>query len=207
MQIQTFVLGQLNTNCYLLSCPQTGQAVIVDPADEGDLISQELLKDHLTLQSIILTHGHFDHVLGLLELKLNFKAPIVIHLQDQFLLKNTQASALHWLKLSVDPVPLADQFMVDGQIIRFGQQSLQVIHTPGHTPGSVCLYSAADRLCLTGDTLFKNAIGRTDLSYSQPSEMERSLQKLAQLPPATTIYPGHGEISTIGDELISRQNS
>ena len=200
MNITTLALGPLNTNCYITSCPQTLETIIIDPADEGSLISEKILEQKLKPKYIILTHGHFDHVLGLLEVKLNFDIPILIHTDDQFLLKKTQSNAHHWLKMKVDPVPPADSYLKDDQTIKFGTQTLKIIHSPGHTPGSICLYSAQNKLCFTGDTLFKNAIGRTDLSYSDPKLMQQSLKKLFKLPATTTIYPGHGTTSTISEE-------
>lgn len=184
LQFETFSLGQLATNSYLLWDEKSDSAVIVDPADEGGFLSQEIISRQLTLKAILLTHGHFDHVLGLLELKLNFpQAPIMLHKKDEFLLESLQKRAEHWLKMRVDPAPAVDQFLQENQKIALGSQFLQVLETPGHTPGSVCFFN--DQLILTGDTLFADGVpGRTDLSYSSPYQLKSSLKKIHSLPKA-----------------------
>ena len=201
MQIQTLILGSLNTNCYLVSCSSNKETIIIDPADEGDFISQEILKLKLKPKAIILTHAHFDHALAILEVKLNFNIPIILHSKDIPLYKNISRSSLHWLKRKTDPLPLPDQFIEDKERIKFGKKYLTTLETPGHTPGSICLYSKKESLIFTGDTLFKNGIGRTDLSYSNPKDMTTSLKKLSQLPPSTKVFSGHGESTTIKKEL------
>lgn len=192
MQIETFSLGQLDTNCYLVWCEKTHEAIVIDPADEGGFISEKILELDLKPITIVLTHGHFDHILGLLELKLNFaKTPILMHQDDLFLLKSVQKRAKHWLKMKVDPAPPPDKFITDGDEIKFGQKILKVMHTPGHTPGSICLYN--DKIMFTGDTLFADGIiGRTDFSYSDPKKMQQSLQKIKKLSGSRKMYPGHG---------------
>src|SRR3989344_2226342 len=171
-EILKLTLGELDTNCYLVWCPTTFETLIIDPADSGDFITETLLSRQLHPVAIILTHGHFDHVLGLLELKLNFPVPIMMAKTDQFLLAQAARSAHHWLKHPVDPVPPADSFLKDGQKITFGHSMLTVMATPGHTPGSVCLHN--DDFILTGDTLFKDGVGRTDFHYSKPLQLAQS---------------------------------
>ena len=192
MQIETLKLGQLDTNCYLAWCEKTDETIIIDPADEGGFISEKILELNLKPVAIILTHGHFDHILGLLELKLNFpKTPIMVHEADLFLIESVQKRAQHWLKMQVNPAPKVDKLLKEGNQIKFGQEALTVLHTPGHTPGSICLYS--DLIMFTGDTLFRDgAIGRTDLSYSSPKKIQQSLKKIKDLPGSQQMYSGHG---------------
>jgi hydroxyacylglutathione hydrolase len=208
MEIKTLKLGPLQTNCYLVWCPKTLEAIIIDPADEAGFITQEILNLKLKPKYIVLTHGHFDHVLGVLELKLNFNLPILLHQKDLSLYNQTQKSAQYWLQRQVDPIPPPDKFIKQNDRIKFGKETLKVIETPGHTPGSICLYSITtphkNTLLFTGDTLFKNAIGRTDFSYSSPKDMQSSLKKLLQLPPKTKVYPGHENKTTIAQELLSQ---
>jgi hydroxyacylglutathione hydrolase len=192
MQIETFKLGQLDTNCYLVWCEETQEAIVIDPADEGGFISEEILRLSLKPVAIVLTHGHFDHILGLLELKLNFRVPIMVHEADLFLVESVQQRAQHWLKTQVDPAPKPDRLLKEGDKVRFGKEVLSVIHTPGHTLGSICLYN--NEVMFTGDTLFRDGvIGRTDLSYSSPKKMRQSLIKIRELPGSRQMYAGHGE--------------
>ncbi|MBT3249491.1 MAG: MBL fold metallo-hydrolase [Candidatus Pacebacteria bacterium] len=192
MQIETLKLGQLDTNCYLAWCEITDEAIIIDPADEGGFISEKILELGLKPVAIILTHGHFDHILGLLELKLNFpQVSIMMHEADLFLTESVQKRAQHWLKMQVAPAPKIDKFLVEGDLVEFGQEVLTIIHTPGHTPGSICLHD--DQMMFTGDTLFRDGvIGRTDLSYSSPKKMYKSLEKIRELSGSRQMYAGHG---------------
>jgi hydroxyacylglutathione hydrolase len=191
MQIETLVLGPLDTNCYIAWCEVTQQAVVIDPADSGDVISEFILRENLDLQAILLTHAHFDHVLGLLELKLNFaQASILMHKADMFLLESVQSRALHWLKYEVDPTPPPDRFITEGDEVVFGEEALRVIETPGHTPGSVCFYD--DQHIFTGDTLFADGIGAADHSYSNKRDLHKSLERLRALTKNRRGFAGHG---------------
>ncbi len=207
VQINTLTLGALQTNCYLVNCVKTLDAIIIDPADDGETIVEEVLTRQLHPLAIILTHGHFDHVLGCLSVKLAFDIPIYLHPSDNFLIKKAQASAEHWTKLSADPVPPADRQLVDGQIISFGQISFQVIHSPGHTPGSCTLLFSPDfnpnhneanlttnnQILFAGDVIFKDGFGRTDFQYSRRGQLFKSIDRIRQLAPNALTYPGHGE--------------
>lgn len=202
LKIKTLSLGELNTNCYIIWDKETLKAWVVDPADSGDLISEEIVREGLHLEKIILTHGHFDHILGLLEVKLNFPhAPIYLHKKDLFLVKSVQERVNFWLKRKVDPVPLPDTNYKEDSTLKLSGKEFKVIETPGHTPGSVCLYCSQENLLISGDTLFKHAIGRTDFKYSDHEKIKKSLEKLINLPANTIIYPGHGKQTTIKDEV------
>jgi len=191
-EIVTLTVGDLDTNCYLVSCEYSGETLIIDPGDSGDFITQEIIDRHLQPMAIVLTHGHFDHVLGALELKLNFQIPLLLHHADEFLLKRAKESAEHWLKHPVDPVPTADGFVDDGQLIAFGDCHLQVRHVPGHTPGSIALFD--DHNVFTGDTWFKDGPGKAEHSYGKPLELSKSLAVLHELGRDRFKYPGHGEM-------------
>lgn len=198
MNLQTFVLGDLQTNCYLLD--ENHEAIIIDPADDGDFLNEELSRQNLTLQAVILTHGHFDHCLGLLSLATAWpKLPIMLHSADHFLIDQAQASARHWLNREIDPVPKANQTLSDGQTINFANETLKVIHTPGHTPGCIALLSEKqdndETYLFTGDTLFADGVGRTDFAYSNHQDLLKSLTKLKQLKEVgaySLALPGHG---------------
>jgi len=221
MNIIPLSLGSLQTNCYLIWDTRTRECLIIDPADEADFISTTILENKLIPVGIILTHGHYDHCLAVLELKLIFNVPIYLHQDDNFLYKNTNKSAKYHSKLNVFKSPPVDFFLEDNQTITFGESFLNVIHTPGHTPGSICLSSVIPDLTssraksrdlippvitsfgipnrsdltppilFTGDTLFADGVGRTDLSYSSKPDQRNSLKKIYNLPPDTLIYPGH----------------
>jgi len=199
MQVETFVLGDLQTNCYLLHHDQ--EAVIIDPADDGDFLNEELSRRNLKLVAVVLTHGHFDHCLGLLSLKLAWPdLKIYLHPADNFLLEKAVDHAQFWLHRQVDPVPMANCELRDGQKLDLLGETFTIIHTPGHTPGCICLLSekqADDEIYLfSGDTSFKNGIGRTDFSYSDHFKMKTSLAKLKKMKQDdqySLALPGHGE--------------
>lgn len=194
--IQTLVVGEMETNCYLVS--DSDECLIIDPGDDADFITQTILESKLKPVAIVLTHGHFDHALGCLELKLNFQIPVMLHKNDLKLYSSANQSALHWLKKRTLKVPPIDQYIKEGDEIKLGNEKLRVIESPGHTPGSICLMAASCQppAVFTGDTLFANGVGRTDFSYSSPSDLQTSLAKLkavcCQL--SAVIYPGHGDL-------------
>lgn len=200
MKVETYTLGPLATNCYLVWGEGTKEAIIIDPADEGDFIAQKILSLELKPKSIVATHGHFDHILAATELKLAFQIPFLLNQADQPLLSRAQTTARHFTGLKVDPPPNIDSFLAEGDKITFGESSLQVIQTPGHTPGSICLYTP--NTLFSGDTLFKKGIGRTDFSYSSHEALLNSIQqKIFKLPPDTITYPGHGEPTSLKEEI------
>lgn len=190
MQVLCFPVGEMSANCYYLIDESTQNCFIIDPGDDAEFLSTEILKRQLRPQAVLLTHGHFDHLLGTLELSLNFNLPVYLHPKDLFLYQKASRSARrfqpknHTLKPPAHPLSLTD-----GQMLILGESTLKVIHTPGHTPGSVCFYDPP--LLFTGDTLFADSVGRTDLAYSSKSDLEHSLRHLYSLPTNTLIYPGH----------------
>lgn len=234
MKIERYVLGPLATNCYLVYDESSFEGVIIDPADEGNFISQKILDLGVEPKFIIATHGHFDHLLAALELKLNFNTPFLMHKADIPLLARTQDSARYFTGLKVDPPANVDKFLKEGDVLKFGQEKLKVIETPGHTPGGICLYGQQESrkrskgrhaefisaskvlnrvqgdkqemvpILFSGDTLFCQGVGRTDFSYSSTKDLIKSLkEKILVLPEDTCVYPGHGEVTTIGKEKES----
>ncbi len=199
MKIEILPLGQLQTNCYIAHCG--GEAVIVDPADESEFIAEKIQRLNLKPLAILATHGHFDHILAAGELQMIFNVPFYIHPSDEFLLKEINKSANFWLKNKFNyPLPKETIELKNGFRFKFGDCELKIMETSGHTPGSVCFLS--DGVIFSGDTLFKNGVGRTDFSYSDKTQLEKSLEKIFRLAPETTVYPGHGEKTTIGNEKI-----
>ncbi len=200
MRIETLILGELKTNCYLLI--EGDICMVIDPADSADFILEKIQRQNLKLTCLIATHGHFDHILCAGEIQLSYDVPLYIDKSDEFLVKRLNATAQHFL--GYDPVALPPKkstyFPENDQDIVIEPFSFRLLHVPGHTPGSVALYFPREEVVFTGDTLFKEAVGRTDLSYSNKEELKKSLLTLMKLPDETIVYPGHGDLTTIGEE-------
>lgn len=198
MLIAKTVVGPLQTNCYLYGCPETRRAVVIDPGDEGDLIRRELKRHGYELVKVILTHGHSDHIMALDDVLAGFEAPVMIHAEDAAMLGDPERNLSVYMGRSFAfRKPVLE--LQDGQEIAVGNRKLKVLHTPGHTPGSICL--AGNGLVLSGDTLFSGGVGRTDLPGGSMKALVDSIrEKLLVLPDETLVYPGHGPETTIGAE-------
>lgn len=195
LTIQTLIVGQLQTNCYIISDPLTHKALIVDPADASEYISDVLEIASLVPIGIVATHGHFDHILGAFGLQVTYGIPFHIHGDDVFLVRRMQDSARHFLKrTNIDPAPTITGQLRDGQVLKVGKESVRVLHVPGHTPGSVAIDVAPSSSILVGDAFFADGgVGRTDASYGDPEELKRSIARIINETTVATIYPGHGE--------------
>ncbi len=208
MEIKTFILGELQTNCYLVWNKDTKEGIIIDPADEANYISGQVLYLGITPLYLLATHGHFDHLLAASELQLAFGIPLLLHQNDLPIVKRMRESAQWWLKRKIIEKPPEkinfigeDNFIDQNDRIRLGNTVLEVIHTPGHSPGGICLFNRKEKILFTGDSLFAGVVGRTDLPYSSKEALKNSLQKLSRLPPKTIIYPGHGESTSLKKAL------
>lgn len=200
MKIETFVLGDVRTNCYLLINEETKEALVVDPADRADVIVRKLIDEGLTLKAILLTHGHGDHILAVGALKKQFGVKVYAAKAEEALLSDTAqnlSKALFGIEVTVKP----DVLLEDGQEFEAAGIRLRMLHTPGHTPGGCCYYQAEKKILFSGDTLFCGSIGRTDFPGGSLSELVRSVkEKLLVLPEDVKVYPGHEEMTTIGHE-------
>jgi len=201
MRVIKLELGQLQANCFLVIDRLTDKALIIDPGDEPDFIISKVQEEEIKPIAIIATHGHFDHVMAVNELKLAFKIPFWLSKIDVTLLKRIRSSAQYFAQVDPGPAPQVDRYLRQGGKIVFGKEKLTVIETPGHTPGGISLYSKKEKLVFTGDTLFAGGdIGRTDYSYGDSQALEKSIKRILKLPKETIIYPGHGDETTVEKE-------
>ena len=200
MTFDLVVVGPLGVNCLLLGCEATGQGVVVDPGGDVERIMAVVQKRGLNVTAIINTHGHFDHVGGNRRLKEATGAELLIHRDDEPLLgRVADVAGMYGMRGENSPAP--DRYLEDGLVIPFGRHTLQVIHTPGHTPGGCCLYLEAERKLLSGDTLFADGVGRTDLPGGSYEQLTTSIRtRLFLLPDDLEVWPGHGPATTIGHE-------
>lgn len=200
MRIVKYSLGQLQANCYFLI--NKNNCLIIDPADDASFILEELQKQQLNLVGMLATHGHFDHVMAVGEIQKSLDIPLHIHKDDQFLIKRLDKTAEYFLSYKPFILPInkiKNLSIVNSLNIK--NFKLKIIHTPGHTPGSCCIYFKEENSIFTGDTLFKEGIGRTDLSYSSKNDLKKSLKKIFKLPRETIVYSGHGEDTILEDEI------
>jgi len=199
LNIKGFCLGPLANNGYVIWDEGDGEALVVDPPMDSEVIASFINKNGLKLSKILNTHCHFDHIAGNAFLKKSFQAPLYIHRADLGLL---QQGAVHaeLFGLDIEPSPAPDGFLKEGEILPIGGCELKVIETPGHTPGGLSFYSRG--MLLSGDSLFEGSIGRTDLEGGDLDMLVSSIRsKLFTLPKDTVVYPGHGPETTIGKEI------
>ncbi len=207
----TLPVGMLQCNCTIIGDPLTREALVIDPGDEITRIMDLLGRHKLTVKAIVSTHAHIDHVGGLSKLHRFTGAPVLMHQEDLPLYQAMEMQAA-FLGVAAPEITSIDNLLKEGDTLRWGDYQARIIHTPGHTPGSVCLYVpqeagtiklAAPQL-YAGDTLFAGSIGRTDLWGGSMDQIMDSLRgKLLQLPDTTIVYPGHGPATTIGNERHS----
>ena len=200
IKIQNFVLGMVSTNCYLVINEETGQCVLIDAAVYSAETADQIRKEGLELRGILLTLGHFDHIMGIDGFLKKFPGiPVYAHREEKVLL--TDASMNASAEFGRQYTYTGASYTEDGGILEIAGLKFHVIHTPGHTIGGCCYYLPEEKVLFSGDTLFRESIGRTDFPTGNSSQLMRSVrEKLFTLPEDTVVYPGHMEATTIGDE-------
>jgi len=193
-------VGPLQCNCSVIGDPKTREAMVVDPGDEVERILEVIVCHRLQVKQIVVTHGHIDHVAGAMKLKRAIGAPILMHEQDLSQLKHLPAMAA-WIGVPVPEKVEVDASPAEGDVLLAGPLEARVLHTPGHTEGSICLYLPRPQKLIAGDTLFAGSIGRTDLPGGSSRKLINSIhERLLALPDETMVVPGHGDLTTIGQE-------
>lgn len=199
MIIRQLTLGQLQTNCYIASCERTHEAIVIDPGDEVGRILADIERFKLKVTHILNTHAHFDHIGANAALVKATGAPLAIHGLDVPLLKERGGAKYFGFEIPQSPDP--DVLLEDGSKIPFGKYTLRTLFTPGHTPGHVSFYEAAEGALFDGDVLFAGGVGRTDLPGGDQRRLMESIEsQLLTLPDETVVYSGHGPTTTIGQE-------
>ena len=202
MKILRYSVGQLQANCYFLI--EGNNCIIIDAGESADFLLEQIQIKKLKPLAIFASHGHFDHIMAVGEIQLSFDIPFYIAKEDLFLVKRVSETARYFLKQKIaiiDPKNIHDIKAGELKIENF---KLKILKTPGHTPGASCFYLKDQGWLFTGDTLFKDAIGRYDFSYSDKQKLKLSLERLFKLPDETIIYPGHGEETIIDEERKNR---
>lgn len=201
MIIKRYVLGMCMTNCYLIIDEKSKECAIIDAGDIAPLIENDVVEEDCTVKYIFFTHGHFDHIGGLEYYMSKYdKSLVLMHKNDvDSIVKGYDVFSVDFKNIEnvVKNITLHN----DGDVFKLGNMNMSIIYTPGHTKGSVCIYS--DGILFSGDTLFEHSVGRTDFIDGDFNELEKSIYKLYNLPDNTKVYPGHGNITFIGNEKQS----
>ncbi len=201
MILTTLPVGMLEVNCYVLGCERTRRAVVIDPGDEAPSILRALQQHGLTLDRILATHAHFDHLLGCRPLQEATGAPLYVHPADRPLVAMMQRTSMAWLGYDPGEPPAITGDLAAGDVVRVGDIALEVRHTPGHSPGGVTLVEHATRRAFTGDALFAGSVGRVDLPGGDGQTLIASIDaQILSLPDDYVVLPGHGPATTIGQE-------
>ncbi len=191
-------IGMLQSNCYVVYDERDKVGAIIDPGGKVEPLLDEIERRGITPRYLLNTHGHFDHIAANTPLTQRFELQVGLHPADAELL--ARGGGASWYNLAYIPAPAPTLELTDGLELALGTLTLTVIHTPGHTPGSVCFYCPADQALITGDTLFAGSVGRTDLPGGSAQALSASLKRLLALPSETQLYPGHGPVSTLAHE-------
>ncbi len=199
VKIGKITLGVCATNFYILYQDDSKKCVVVDPADKGDYLYEKVSGAGFTIEGILLTHGHFDHIWGVDDLKKHTDAKVYAYEGEKNVCESSELNASGMVSRAF--TVKADEYVADGSILHLADMDIKLIATPGHTEGSCCYYVEEAGLLISGDTLFQESVGRTDLPTGSMSQIVRSIkEKLMILPEDTKVYPGHGESTTIGYE-------
>lgn len=198
MKLLSLMVGEMGVNCYIPYCEETLQGAVIDPGSNGNRILSLAEKHNVKITMVLLTHGHFDHIGSVKELKEKTGALVAIHSEDAEMLINPAKNLSSFVGLESIQCS-ADMLIEDGEELQIGNMKLKAIHTPGHTPGGLCYLS--DEILFTGDTLFEGSVGRTDFpGGSQHTLMQSINDKLLILNDGLKVYPGHGRVTTLGRE-------
>lgn len=197
MWIKCLPVGPLEGNCFIIADETSKDCMVIDPGDEPDRIMDTINENELKVQYIICTHGHFDHVGCVGDIKEQTGADIVIHKDEIEIYKAARDMAAFW-GFDIDPLPDPEIMVQEGDVIKLGDLTFQILHTPGHSPGGICLYT--DGIVITGDTLFAGSVGRTDFHGGDISKLRDSFRRLMSLPENTKVLSGHGPATTIAKE-------
>lgn len=206
IEIKKIRVGRMDENCYFVIDTVSRKALVIDPGDEGNFIAEQLESSSCKPIEILATHGHFDHIMGARELQMIYHIPFSIHGSDVFLIKRMKETAEYFLDhMIVESPPTVDRLLNEGNMIKLGNHVLSVLSVPGHTPGSVCYYIGSTGVLFVGDTIFAaGGVGRSDFSYSDKIELNRSIRRILKLPDDTVLYPGHGERTSVREEKAYR---